>query len=281
LLSQLKKEARNNPAIQSTSSKIMSTLKEKMKDTSEMILDNYYKGEYFSDPSRHSEDAQFKVDNFLKFFMNFSKKNKITVRSIADVGCGSGENIKRLSAGLRENGFTLTEVKGYDVSPHVKALNDKDIQFIHDDFCNSDGQVDLVTLFDVIEHVPNTIEFIKNISKKCEMIVFHIPLDNSINNIARNKLRDKLTNPGHLLFMDAPSALNLLTLSGLRVLDYDYTFGFLAPSGHRSLISKVVFPFRYLLSRANPWLLSKTIGGANLIVVALTENGVRSTKHNV
>jgi SAM-dependent methyltransferase len=253
-----------------------------MKESTAMILDEYSDGKYFSDPLRHSEDSEFKVKNFLDLFINFSKRSQIRISSIVDVGCGSGENIKRISAGLKQNGFNLAEVKGYDISPHVKSLSgDENIEFIHGDFCNSSDHVDLVTLFDVFEHVPNTIEFIRLISKRCKMVVFHIPLDDSINNLARNKLRSKLVDPGHLLFMDTTSALNLLTLSGLKVLDYKYTFGFLAPSGHPTIISKIAFPFRYLLSRVNPWLLSKTIGGANLMVIALTESGMKDFQSDV
>ena len=94
----------------------------------------------------------------------------------------------------------------------------------------------------------------------------------------RNGFRSKLKNPGHLIFMDSAFALNLLALAGLRVVDYEYTVGFLAPSGHSSTLSKVVLPLRYLLFKISPWLLSKTIGGASLMVIAMTPSGLRDMR---
>jgi hypothetical protein len=126
----------------------------------------------------------------------------------------------------------------------------------------------------VVEHVPDTIAFIRSVSQRCKIIGFHIPLDYSLNVALRNLFRAKLQNPGHLMFLDVVSALNLLTVSGLRVVDYEYTFGFMAPSGHSTILSKLVFPLRYLFAKASPWLLSRTLGGASLIVVAMTPNGL-------
>ena len=73
--------------------------------------------------------------------------------------------------------------------------------------------------------------------------------------------------------MNSVSALNLLALAGLRVVDYEYTFGFLAPSGYATTLSKIALPFRYLLAKSSPWLLSRTLGGVSLLVIALTRDG--------
>ena len=80
--------------------------------------------------------------------------------------------------------------------------------------------------------------------------------------------------------MDIVSALNLLDFSGLKVIDYEYTFGFFAPSGHSTILSKIVFPLRYLLSKISPWFLSRTFGGASLIVIAITPRGLQKYIEN-
>jgi len=235
----------------------------------------YSSGTYFAEQNRHSEDTVFKVGDFLNLFLPFARRRQLAIRSYVDVGCGSGEVAKELSASLRANGILLQTVKGYDVSPHVRTLKDDLVEYVHGDFCASDERVDLVTLFDVFEHVPDPAQFLRLVSQRCKVLVCRIPLDDSWNNLFRDRFRGMLVNPGHLTFMDTASALNLLTAAGLRIADYRYSREFLSPSGHRSLASKLVLPFRYLMAGVSPWLLSKTLGGVSLTVIALTEIGLR------
>ncbi len=172
-------------------------------------------------------------------------------------------------------GLPLRLVKGYDVSPHIKSLQSDGIEFIRGDFCSSAEYVDLVTLFDVFEHIPDPVEFMKRVAQRCDLMGLHIPLDYSFNAAARNLFRSKLEDPGHLLFMDSAWALNILALSGLRVIDYEYTFAFLAPSRHSTLASKLIGPVRLLISKISPWLLAKTLGGASIVAVAATPRGLQ------
>jgi SAM-dependent methyltransferase len=234
----------------------------------------YSKGDYFADPRRHSEDARFKADNFVKLFLRFAERDQLSINSFVDVGCGSGDIIKIIADSLKRDRFDSVTFKAYDVSPHVLNIRNDGVEYIKGDFCASDEIVDVVTLFDVFEHVPDTIEFIRRASQRCDIIGFHIPLDYSLNVALRNLFRSKLQNPGHLVFMDVVSALNLLAFSGLRVVDYEYTFDLFAPSGHDTIPSKVVFPLRYLLAKISPWFLSRTFGGVSLMVIAFTPRGL-------
>lgn len=240
-----------------------------------LVDPGYSSGDYFKDSGRHSEDAEFKANSFVNLFLRFAERNDLVIRSFIDVGCGSGRIVEIVADTFRSNGFNLLEVKGYDVSPHVQNIEAEGVEYVNADFCESDEFVDLVTLFDVFEHIPDPIEFLKLVSQRCRIVALHIPLDDSLNNAIRNRFRSKLKNPGHLIFMDSIFALNLLALAGLRVMDYEYTVGFLAPSGHSSTLSKVAIPFRYLLLKISPWLLSKTIGGVSLVVIAATPSGLR------
>lgn len=238
------------------------------------IAPTYAGGEYFADTQRHSEDAKFKADNFLKLFLRFATQMKPVVQSFVDVGCGSGDIVKRISDSLRSNGYNATDFKAYDVSPHVQHIRHDGIKFILGDFCATQECVDVVTLFDVFEHVPGPVQFIQSVAQRCRIIGFHIPLDNSFNVAARNMFRAKLHDPGHLVFLDTASALNLLAMAGLQVVDYEYTFAFKAPSGHRTVTSKLLYPLRSLVAGISPWMLSKTLGGASLMVIALTPLGL-------
>jgi SAM-dependent methyltransferase len=240
-----------------------------------LIESIYSRGDYFKDSRRHSGDAKFKANNFLRIFSQFTRQNNIVVKSYIDVGCGSGDVVKIIADYLKRKGSCFLKAKGYDISPHVQNIKNEGIEYIWGDFCESDEFVDLVTLFDVFEHIPDPIEFIRLVAQRCRILVLHIPLEYCLNIAMRDKFRSKLRNPGHLIFMDIASALNLLTLAGLRVLDYEYTFGFFAPSGHQTVLSKAAFPFRWLLAKINPWLLSKAIGGASLLVISMTSIGLK------
>jgi SAM-dependent methyltransferase len=235
-----------------------------------MNLSPYSSGEYFQDASRHSGDALFKASEFLALLRRNPEATERRLSSYVDVGCGSGHVVRHVAQGLRESGFDLVRVMGYDVSPHVIRLSVNGIEFLHGDFSQSGEDADLVTLFDVIEHVPAPVDFLRRLSERCRLIGLHIPLDNSLNGAVRDLFHSKLANPGHLLFMDTAAALNLLTLAGLRVIDYKYTHAFQAPSGRASAAANFMYPLRALTARVSPWLVSKLMGGASLMVIAIT-----------
>lgn len=238
------------------------------------VAAQYISGAYFQDPGRHGADAKFKAECFMRLFAKNARRiNSAALKSYTDVGCGSGAAVQLIAEALRHNGVPLETVKGYDVSPHVKNLRSPSIQFVHGDFCETGNYADLVTLFDVVEHVIDPIGFLKKISARCRILGLHLPLDDSLTNAMRDKFRDLIEDPGHVLFLDITRALNLMTLAGLKIIAYDYTFGFLAPSGHVSVLSKAIFPLRLLMSKASPWLLSKTLGGASLMVIAVAGSG--------
>lgn len=243
--------------------------------TGSIIDPSYTEGKYFADAQRHSEDAVFKTKNFLKLFLRFTKQHSLPVQSFADIGCGSGDIIKLIADALKADGFASASFRGYDVSPHVLKIRREGVEYINADFCKSETFVDVATLFDVFEHVPDTLRFIKHVAERCKIIGFHIPLDDSLNYAMRNRFRRRLQDPGHLISLNTVSALNLLALSGLRVVDYEYTFSFLAPSGHKTPLQKLLFPLRCLLAKISPWLLSRTFGGASLMVIAYTPCGLK------
>ena len=232
----------------------------------------YSSGNYFEDPNKFSRDAQYKADNFLKIFLGFARQYNITIHSCVDVGCGSGDITKIISSSLKKEGFNFDIMKGYDVSPHVQTIRHKEVEFVHGDFCKSDEFVDLVTLFDVFEHIPDPIHFIQRVALRCKIIVFNIPLDYSLKWAHRDFFHYKLKK-GHLIFLDSVSALNLLSLAGLRVVDYKYAHPFLHPSTRdKSFRQKIILPF--VLRLLKPFFFSKILGHSSLFVITLTQKGL-------
>ena len=252
----------------------------KNKKKKNRVIDPLYSsGKFHEESSKNNNDAKFKSECFTKLLFRILDKYKLKINSYTDVGCGNGQVIKlvRDSYNLKYK-KKLDKICGFDIHPFIKEIRDDEITFVQNDFLESKEYFDLVTLFDVIEHVVSPIDFLKSVSEKSCFIGLHIPLDNNFNIMFRNLFRKKIIHPGHLTCMDSAFALNLITLSGLRIIDYEYTFSFLAPSGYSSFYAKILFPIRYLFAKISPWLMSKTIGGVSIMVLAVTDKGLRDHK---
>lgn len=228
----------------------------------------YSEGIYFQDPNRHREDTKYKVESIKKLLFKYLNNNNIQLSSYADVGCGSGEIIKLLGKELKLNFESLQILKGFDVSPHVEKIKDENIEFLFQDFTKSDENFDLITLNDVFEHVTNPISFLTEVGKRAKYVVMHIPLEDCLSVNIRNLQKAKIKNPGHLIFLNINSAINLITFSGLKVVDYEYSIDSInAPSNNSTILQKTTYPFKYLLLKINPYLFSKFFG-ISLIVIA-------------
>ncbi|WP_268035003.1 class I SAM-dependent methyltransferase [Algoriphagus sp. PAP.12] len=228
----------------------------------------YKEGTYFSDNQRHLEDSEFKVKAIFRLLSPFLRRQEYSIKSYSDVGCGAGGVLLGLSKKLCESGVKLECVSGYDVSPHVIQLQADGVSFIHGDFVEIGKDSDLITLTDVFEHVPDPVNFIKNVSQKGNILAFHIPLDDCLSVNIRNLQREKIQNPGHLTFLDLTSALNMITAAGLQILDYDFSLETIsAPSNNYTLLQKLFFPLKRVLVALNPWIYSK-IFGFSLVVIA-------------
>lgn len=221
----------------------------------------YSEGNYFQDINRHIEDSKYKVEAIKKVLINYLIDNKIELKSYADIGCGSGEIVKLLGSELMHKFNSLKIIKGFDISPHVKELSDELVDFDFKDFTKGTEKFDMVTLNDVFEHVPNPIDFIREVGKRAKLVVMHIPLENSFSVNVRNLQRKKIENPGHLIFLDINSAINLITFSGLKIIDYQYSKDSLkAPSNNKTFLQKIAYPIKYLFLRLNPYIYSKLFG---------------------
>lgn len=228
----------------------------------------YTDGNYFKDTNRHVEDTKYKVESIKKILFKYLDKNGIQLYSYADVGCGSGEIVKLLGKELRQNFQTLKIIKGFDISPHIEKLNDKIVEFSFQDFTKLNESFDLITLNDVFEHVANPILFLAEVGKRSKYIVMHIPLEDCLSVNIRNLQERKIKNPGHLIFLNINSAINLITFSGLKILDYEYSVDSInAPSNNKTILQKIAYPVKAILLKLNPYLFSK-IFGISLIVLA-------------
>lgn len=230
--------------------------------------DIYSEGTYFKDPNRHIEDTELKVIALKKIIFPFLLENNVKITTYADIGCGSGEIVKLLGKEMKKKFSSLESVRGYDISPHVSKLKSNDVTFCFQDFTKSDDYFDIVTLNDVFEHVVNPARFLKEVGKRAKYVAMHIPLEDCFSVNYRNFQRKKIKNPGHLIFLNINSAINLITFSGLKIVDYGYSFESInSPYNRKSFLQKIVYPFKFVLLKFNPYLYSKIFGNS-LIVLA-------------
>jgi SAM-dependent methyltransferase len=237
------------------------------RDNSSIIDPYYLTGSFFS-ASKGYQDSDYKVAELKKIIkLNISEH---LIKKVADVGCGAGHTTFAIQKMLSELFHFPLPVDGYDIHPQVDQFQDNaNVRFFRQDFTQKDVQLyDLVILFDVIEHVPDPITFLKGVSSHGRYLVLHIPLDNSWMCGIRNLWRANLSHPGHLIILDVPTALNLLTFSGLRIRDYSLSPAFTAPSGKETRLQKILYPFRTLLYQISPYLLQQSLGGVSLTILA-------------
>lgn len=237
----------------------------------------YESGEYYDRHADYDVDGPFKGKEFLKIFLPVAERQRLKIASYADVGCGGGSAAVTVGQGLRDAGFPLDTVLGYEVSPHVAKLSQPGVEFRFEDFTKADVHVDVVTLFDVFEHVPDPLGFLRGVAERCHVMGLHIPLDDNIGNAVLNRFRGLMNDPGHLIFLDTASALTMVTMAGILIKDYRYTIPHRWPTGRGTLAQRLARPLRATLTFINPWLACKLVGGVSLMVVGLTPKGLRAT----
>lgn len=228
---------------------------------------SYKTGSYFANPRRHGGDGAFKAEHCWNLLSRLNIG--IPIRRYADVGCGSGDATRRMVE-LLSSKDRLDRAVGLDISPHVSDLSDDSIEFIHGTLPDLGATFDLVTMFDVFEHVPDATSFLRQFHGLAQIFAFHIPLEDCALYGFGNAFLERLADPGHLLFLNPVSALNILASSGFTVLGYEYTPGFRLRESDEPVSAKerILTLARSLTWRVSPYLLSRTFGGASMMVIA-------------
>ena len=226
-----------------------------MRDSKTFIDPLYLKGDFY-EKSAGGLDAAYKVNQLRQLLVRNQTIFATGNWHIADVGCGTGETTIQLHTMMNDLYGIEASVEGYDIHPYIKTREISDsIRYINGDFCQiADGIYDLVVLFDVIEHIPDPITFLKVVSGHARLLALHIPLDDSFLSWVRNLPREGLFHPGHILVFDLPAVINLLAYSGLRIQDYAFSPSFQAPSCKKSLSQKLLYPFRSVMYILSPYL---------------------------
>ena len=215
-------------------------------------------------PSWHEEDSPWKARQIEAMI----RRNGLTVETMAEIGCGTGEILLTL-----EQAFPDALLTGYEIAPQAyqraaaKATR-RTTFHLQDALASEVPAVDVGLVIDVIEHVEDYLSFLKALKPKARYKIFHIPLDLSVQSVARSRpimqLREGV---GHIHYFYKDTALAALADCGYTVLDTTYTASRLElPNQARS--SRAMRLPRRLMYAVSPDVAVRVLGGYSLLVLA-------------
>ena len=182
----------------------------------------YEEGEYLRrNPGWHVGESAWKASQILRML----NRNRLTPKTVCDVGCGAGEVLRQLQEHLNRDCIFC----GYEISPQAFELSatraNETLHFrLADIREEKDAFFDLILVLDVFEHLENYFSFLRDLKPRGRHKIFHIPLDLSVQTVLRRygllKRRDLY---GHLHYFTKDIALRTLDDVGYEVLDYFYT----------------------------------------------------------
>ncbi|MEI6184208.1 MAG: class I SAM-dependent methyltransferase [Bacteroidota bacterium] len=231
--------------------------------SSDIYNDNTYLN---NNPDWHQEDSPFKVGKILQLL----SRNNIPLKTICEIGCGSGEVVVQLASKLNPS----IQYTGVDISEAAIAIAKKketnNIHFQQTDITQSNNNIpyDLLLVIDVIEHIENYFEFLEKINNKGKYTLFHIPLDMCLWSLFREKmLIESKERVGHIHNFTEDFIISILQDKGYKIIDKIYTEPLLK---ERKLKRTIIHSIRHLLFSINKRFCTKTIGGYSVMI--LTEN---------
>jgi hypothetical protein len=187
--------------------------------------DMYTNGEYLrNNPTWDVEDAPWKADQIFQML----KKHHLEPQSICEVGCGSGEILRQLQMRMP---FTCM-FTGYEISPQAFALCQKrenaHLNFNLMIFTGKSGETfDIILLIDLIEHLEDYFQFLREIKNNSHYKILHIPLELFVLSVLYPPfLLGQRRKVGHLHHFSKEIALQILADLGYEILDWEYTPGY-------------------------------------------------------
>ena len=228
----------------------------------------YNNGDYLKNHDDwHLNDSNWKADKIIDIL----EKNNLVPQSISEIGCGAGGILLSLSEKMQNNpSFT-----GYEISLDAFEICSKkstdNVNFIYDYGVGASNQKhDVALVIDVIEHVENYFDFLRNI-KHCDLygnFIFHIPLDMTVLSVLRGSpIINSRIDSGHIHYFTKDIALEALKECGYEVISWNYTYSSIEIS-YETWASKLLKYPRKLLYKLNPNLAVRVLGGASLLVLA-------------
>ena len=230
--------------------------------TSELYTDGRYLELH---PTWHSEDSKWKAMQVERMLL----KNDLRPASVTEVGCGAGGILAELQGSLGG----ACRLRGFEISPQAYELaqtrGNRNLEFILGDYLafGNTERVDLILAMDVVEHIPDYMGFLEGLVGRAELLIFHVPLDLSLQSVARRTPEKVRKSAGHLHYFTKDLFLMAIEDAGYQVLDWSYT-GAAIDMPASSFAMAVAKGPRRALYAISPDLAARVLGGFSLLVLA-------------
>ena len=229
----------------------------------------YSNGKYLRDnASWHEEDSYWKAKQIRPLMLD----HLLDVKSIAEIGCGAGGVLHELS---KMPEFDGAEFVGYEVSPQAleiaRSKESVRVKFLLEMPFDQPQRsyYDVALVIDVLEHVDDYPQFLRNIRTVAEYHVFHVPLEIHVSAILRKSFVKARRQLGHLHFFTAEMVLEALEEEGFKVIESRFTNGASALFWHHASIKRAIANiFRRSFEAVSISLSARLFGGYSLLVLA-------------
>jgi ubiquinone/menaquinone biosynthesis C-methylase UbiE len=225
--------------------------------------ERYTGNDYVEDnPSWHEDDAPWKAAHIQAIL----QRNGVQPDTIGDVGCGTGAIIEILS-----RYYPQSRIEGFEISPHAHEVSLKrastKLTFSMTDAFQSGKYFDLSMAIDVVEHVENPFEFLREMGRLSRWQVLHIPLDMNALAVGRGwVLREARRTLGHIHYFSRDSALAAIAEAGLETVDSFYT-AWAIDQSYKSWKKRLAAWPRRIAFTAAPDATVRLVGGWSLMVL--------------
>lgn len=226
----------------------------------------YHNGTYLANnPGWGRQDAAWKAAVIFELL----QKNNIPPKEIIDLGCGSGEILRKLN-----DKFTSpVSARGYDISSAAINLARENesvsTQFFNEDYLVKNLHTDLLLVIDVLEHVPDFYSFLSKIKPRANHFVFHIPLDLSVRSILKPHIMlQQRKAVGHLHYFTKEMVEWMLTDSNFKIIDWVYTKPHLDTMPAKTAKDKLKKILRNFSFSINKNLSAKAWGNYSMMILA-------------
>ncbi|MEO7801461.1 MAG: class I SAM-dependent methyltransferase [Ginsengibacter sp.] len=229
--------------------------------------DNIYTdGTYLTNnPDWNEADSKWKAG----LISALIKKNKLEFNKVVEVGCGAGQILNTLSTKF----LNVVDFSGYDISPQSiklsKKISNNKLSFYNKDFLQEKVTADLLLVIDVVEHIDDYLNFLRQLKVKARHFIFHIPLDMSCRAILKSQiLLQQRRSVGHIHYFTRDIVKWALEDNGYHIIDWQYTKPNIDSAVSKSFKLKAKKHLRNLSFTINKDISAKLWGGYSILILA-------------
>jgi predicted TPR repeat methyltransferase len=161
--------------------------------------------------------ADWKARNLVRLI-----PSDIKVKNLLEVGCAFGVLLNMVGEKIHAENFSGIDISRENIKvaqelfPAYSFFNGTLDEFIKNiDPIRSGNKYDIILLSDIVEHIPNDLEFLKKVRDISSYVLLNLPLERSFKN--RNRNYGEQDPSGHLRCYDKNMAVRLVNSAGFEI----------------------------------------------------------------